>query len=91
MFPYFPLICDQPRSVDKTKLLISKCLSTKDISSALLLAKKALNQNPKYVEYEYRKEQLWGTKLQTSTKKLFKNDQLQEDIRIAKLKLNQNS
>ena len=36
-----------------------------------------------------RKEQLWGEKLQISTEKLLKNDQLQQDITKAKLKINQ--
>ena len=54
-----------------------------------MLAKKALIKNPNYVEYDYRKEQLWGEKLQLSTENLLKNDQLQQDIRQAKSKINQ--
>ena len=61
------------------------------MNSAILLAKKALIRNPNYVEYDYRKEQLWGEKLQTSTEKLLKNDKLKQDIRMAKLKINQSS
>ena len=70
---------------------LASCLSIKDINSAILLAKKALIRNPNYVEYDYRKEQLWGEKLQISTEKLLKNDKLEQDIRMAKLKINQSS
>ena len=56
-----------------------------------MLAKKALIKNPNYVEYDYRKEQLWGEKLQISTEKLLKNDKLEQDIKMAKLKINQSS
>ena len=70
---------------------LASCLRIEDINTAILLAKKALIKNPNYVEYDYRKEQLWGEKLQLSTEKLFKNDQLQQDIRKAKLKINQSS
>ena len=67
---------------------LASCLRLKDINSAILLAKKALIKNPNYVEYDYRKEQLWGEKLQISTENLLKNDQLEQDIRKAKLKIN---
>ena len=70
---------------------LASCLRIQDINSAILLAKKALIKNPNYVEYDYRKEQLWGEKLQISTEKLLKNNQLQQDIRKAKLKINQSS
>ena len=60
----------------------------KDIKLALKLAKQALNKNPNYVNYQYRKEQLWGEKLQTSTEILLQNDELQIDVRLAKLKIN---
>ena len=70
---------------------LASSLRIQDINSAILLAKKALIKNPNYVEYDYRKEQLWGEKLQISTEKLLKNDQLQQDIRKAKLKINQSS
>ena len=68
---------------------LASCLRIKDINSAILLAKKALIKNPNYVEYDYRKEQLWGEKLQISTENLFKNDRLQQDIRQARSKINQ--
>ena len=54
-------------------------------------AKKALAKDPKYVNYDYRKEQLWGEKLQTSAKILLQNDQLKKDISLAKLKINTSS
>ena len=63
----------------------------KDIESALQLAKKALAKNPNYVNYEYRKEQLWGGKLQNSTEILLQNDQLQIDVELAKSKIKASS
>ena len=57
-------------------LALASCLRTKDIKKARLLAKKALNKEPKYSKYEYRKEQLWGSKLQISTEKLLEDIQL---------------
>ena len=56
-----------------------------------LLAKKALDKNPKYVNYDYRKEQLWGEKLQASTEILLQNEQLKEDVILAKSKINASS
>ena len=70
---------------------LASCLRMKDIKLALQLAKKALNKNPNYVNYEYRKEQLWGEKLQISTEILLKNDQLQTDVILAKSKINASS
>ena len=72
-------------------LALASCLSMKDIKLALKLAKQALNKNPNYVNYEYRKEQLWGEKLQTSTEILLQNDQLQKDVILAKSKINESS
>ena len=72
-------------------LALASCLSMKDIKLALKLAKQALNKNPNYVNYEYRKEQLWGEKLQDSTENLLKNDQLQTDVILAKSKINASS
>ena len=69
-------------------LALASCLSTKDINKAIFLAKKALSKNPNYVEYDFRKEQLWGEKLQSSTEKLFKNKQLKKEIFLAKTKIN---
>ena len=63
----------------------------KNIRLALELAKKALKNNPKYVNYEYRKEQLWGEKLQASTEILLQNEQIQTDVILAKSKINASS
>ena len=70
---------------------LASCLRKKDISLALKLAKKALNKDPNYVNYDYRKEQLWGEKLQSSTQILLQNDQLQKDVKMAKTKINTSS
>ena len=67
---------------------LASCLRTKDIKLALKLAKKALTKDPNYVDYDYRKEQLWGKKLQNSTEILLKNDELQKDVIFAKSKIN---
>ena len=67
---------------------LASCLRTKDIKLALQLAKKALNKNPNYVNYDYRNEQLWGEKLQTSTEILLKNEKLQREVLLAKSKIN---
>ena len=70
---------------------LASCLRIKDTALALELAKKALIKNPNYVDYEYRKEQLWGEKLQISTEILLKNEQLQTDVILAKSKINASS
>jgi len=67
---------------------LAACLRMKDINYSLKLAKKALMKDPNYVSYEYRKEQLWGGKLQNSTEILLQNDQLQTDVILAKSKIN---
>ena len=71
-------------------LALASCLETKNINLAISLAKKALIQEPKYVDYNYRKEQLWGEKLQISTKRLFENSQLKKEINLAKEKIQYN-
>ena len=70
---------------------LASCLRMKDINLALQLAKTALTKNPNYVDYDYRKEQLWGEKLQKSTEMLLQNDQLQTDVILAKSKINTSS
>ena len=70
---------------------LASCLRTKDIKLALQLAKKALTKDPNYVNYNYRKEQLWGKKLQTSTEILLKNDKIQTDVILARSKINTSS
>ena len=67
---------------------LASCLRLKDIKLALELAKEALIKDPNYVNYEYRKEQLWGEKLQSSTEILLQNDQIQTDVILAKSKIN---
>ena len=69
-------------------LALASCLKNKDIEKAIFLAKKALSKEPKYVEFDYRKEQLWGEKLQNSTETLFENKELKNEIFIAKTKIN---
>jgi len=54
---------------------------------AIKLAKKALAKDPKYVNFDYRKEQLWGEKLQANTEILLQNEQLKEDVILAKSKI----
>ena len=66
---------------------LASCLRKKDIKLAIQLAKKALAKDPNYVNYDYRKEQLWGDKLQTSTEILLKNEQLKKDVMLAKSKI----
>ena len=70
---------------------LASCLRKKDITLALELAKKALTKDPNYVDYDFRKEQLWGEKLQNSTEILLQNDQLQTDVTLAKSKINASS
>ena len=70
---------------------LASCLRVKDINLAIQLAKKALVKNPNYVDYDYRKEQLWGEKLQTSTEILLENESLQKDVMLAKSKINTSS
>ena len=70
---------------------LASCLRVKNIKLSLELAKKALSKDPNYVNYDYRKEQLWGEKLQTSAEILLQNNQLETDVLIAKSKINGSS
>jgi tetratricopeptide (TPR) repeat protein len=70
---------------------LASCLKNKDITKAIELAKKALSKNHDYVNYDYRKEQLWGEKLQKATEILLENDQLQADKMLAKSKIKASS
>ena len=70
---------------------LASCLSTKKNKLALQLAKKALSKNPNYVNKKYRKEQLWGEKLQNATEILLQHEQLETDVMLAKLKINGSS
>jgi len=69
-------------------LALATCLRKNDIKLAIQLAKKALTIDPNYVNYDYRKEQLWGEKLQTSTEILLQNNKLETDVIFAKSKIN---
>jgi len=66
-------------------LALAVCIQNENFTESILLAKKALSKNPNYVDNEYRKEQLWGQKLQKQTNKLFSSKELKQDIAIAKL------
>ena len=68
-------------------LALASCLKNKDSNNAIALAKKALNKEPNYVDFNYRKEQLWGEKLQISTEKLFEDPQIKKEILVAKTKI----
>ena len=70
---------------------LASCIKMHDPKFAIQLAKKALAKNPKYVNYKYRKEQLWGEKLQASTEILLQNKQLKKDVILAKSKISESS
>ena len=70
---------------------LASCLRVKNINLALQLAKRALAKDPNYVNYDYRKEQLWGENLQTSTEILLQNDQIKMDVILAKSKISESS
>jgi len=70
---------------------LASCININDPKLAIQLAKKALAKDPKYVNYDYRKEQLWGEKLQATTEILLQNEQLKKDVIMAKSKINESS
>ncbi len=70
---------------------LASCINIHDTKLAIQLAKKALAKDPKYVDYDFRKEQLWGEKLQASTEILLQNEQLKKDVMLAKSKINEPS
>jgi len=70
---------------------LASCINIQDNKLAIQLAKKALDKDPKYVNYDYRKEQLWGEKLQASTEILLQNEQLKKDVVLAKSKISESS
>jgi len=70
---------------------LASCISINDTKLAIQLAKKALAKNPNYVNYDYRKEQLWGEKLQATTEILLQNEQLKKDVILAKSKINEST
>ena len=69
-------------------LALASSLKYQNYKKSIYLAKKALIKDPNYVSYNYRKEQLWGEKLQNSTEDLFQSDQLKEEVKLAKTKIN---
>jgi len=70
---------------------LASCINIQDNKLAIQLAKKALDKDPKYVNYDYRKEQLWGEKLQASTEILLQNEQLKKDVILAKSKISEST
>ena len=66
---------------------LASCVRVNDTKLAINLAKKALAKDPKYVNFDYRKEQLSGEKLQSSTEILLRNEELKEDVILAKSKI----
>jgi len=70
---------------------LASCVRINDTKLAIQLAKKALDKDPKYVNYDYRKEQLWGEKLQASTEILLQNEQLKKVVILAKSKIIESS
>jgi len=70
---------------------LASCMNIYDTKLAIQLAKKALAKDPKYVNYDYRKEQLWGEKLQASTEILLQDEQLKKDVLMAKSKIVESS
>ncbi len=70
---------------------LASCIRINDTKLAIKLAKKALAKDPKYVNYDYRKDQLWGEKLQSSTEILLQNEQLKNDVILAKSKITESS
>ncbi|WP_269623929.1 tetratricopeptide repeat protein [Prochlorococcus marinus] len=53
---------------------------------SFILAKKALEFNPKYVSQEYQTQQLWGKKLQKSAQLLFQMQEMKKVVKTAKEK-----
>ena len=69
-------------------LALASCLLSQNKDSSITLVKKALVKNPNYVDYNFRKEQLWGEKLQNATEDLFKSVELRNSVILAKSKIN---
>ena len=70
---------------------LASCININNTKLAIKLAKKALAKDPKYVNYDYRKEQLWGEKLQATTEILLQNEQLKKDVILARSKISESS
>ena len=69
----------------ESMLALGVSLKDTNKKKSILLVKEALLKDPNYVSLEFRKEQLWGEKLQKATEELFKIEELREDISIANL------
>ncbi len=69
----------------ESMLALGVLLKDTDKKKSILLAKEALQKNPNYASFEFRKKQLWGEKLQRATEELFKLEELRKDISIANL------
>ena len=69
----------------ESMLALGVSLKDTNMKKSILLVKEALQKNPNYVSFEYRKEQLWGEKLQKETEELFKIEELKKDVSIANL------
>tara|TARA_Y100001968_G_C19258513_1_gene668037 strand:+ start:73 stop:924 length:852 start_codon:yes stop_codon:yes gene_type:complete len=57
-----------------------------NFNESIILAKKALISNPKYVSTTYQAEQLWGEKLQKAARLLFKTKEMIKAVKEAKEK-----
>ncbi len=68
----------------ETLLALAVTLQNKDPEQSILLSKEALKLNPSFVSLEYREEQLWGEKIQKATQQLFKSQELENDIDLAR-------
>ena len=66
-------------------LALGVSLKNTNKKKSILLVKEALQKDPNYASYEFRKEQLWGEKLQKATEELLKLEELKKDISIANL------
>ena len=65
--------------------MVAVSLKDTDKKQSILLVKEALQKNPNYASFKFREEQLWGEKLQKATERLFKIEELKEDVSIANL------
>ena len=52
-------------------------------SKSIELTREALDENPNYIHEKFRKEQLWGKKLQAATKQLLTIQELEASINKA--------
>ena len=72
----------------ESMLALGVSLQNTNKEKAISLVKEALRKDPNYVSFEFRKEQLWGEKLQQATEEFFAKKELEEDISIANLNKN---